>query len=546
MKQVILVLSLAILIACAAPGPCAADACRSVVLRYTIHNPGPRPASGVRLYALVPQNTGNQQILKIVHLPEPERIETDRWGQKIAVHSLDVIPAKSCAQAKMVVWATWSDKRLDIDAASIGTRNDIPEDIRTLYLSNRTKYQITEPTIKKIVSDEAGVAKDLLETARRLHAFACARVQYQMDDRWDDAVTVLKRGTGSCSEFTFAYISLCRAAGIPARYVGGARQKTARASDVDLWNHRWPEVYLPGCGWVPADRERFGVWPRNALILACGDSDDTPIGWDYKSGCTVEQGYVQNHFRAYWTASRGPEADERVIDLARQWGGSREEKLDSMGKLSALSSRLVIPFLADGLYSGDEQIVSAATKGLVGKKGRPVEVALVDALGKTGHAKTDAAILSALREVSGQTFANAMEWTAWLHSQKEAMGARIRAFIDGRSKLVLTRDYAQWFHYAGMPPGLAEGKNEPTFLENFVWKPRWARKERAYGGETASAPLRLKWPCPGDDAEVSLEVEKSCGEAHLLDEGKGRIVILFQNTQNRPGWFEVVLRFEKP
>jgi len=525
-----------------------AEICRSVVLRYTIHNPGSQTARGVKLYCLIPQNVGNQQVLKIIHMPPPDRIETDRWGQKIAVHSYPTIPPKSCARARMIVWAQWADKRLGIDPDKVRTRDDIPDNIKDLYLCNRTKYRITDPAIQEIVREKTDPKQGVVETARRLHQFVCDRVQYQMDDQWDDAVTVLKRGTGSCSEFTFAYIALCRAAGIPARYVGGTRQKRARASEVDQWNHRWPEVYLPGDGWVPADRNRFGVWPRNALILACGDGgDDTPLGWDYKSGCTVQQGYVQQHFRAYWTVSRGTEADEKVMTLARDFqSGSREAKIAALENLSALSSRFTIPFLADGLYSRDEQIVAAAIDGLKKKKGRPVEVALIDALGKTGHRKTDTAIAAALQELTGKNFANALGWASWLDSRKQVLGVRIRAWIDGRSKLVLTRNSARWFHYAGMPPGLAGGKNEPTFLESFAWKPRWAKKERTYGGETPSAPLRLKWPYPGDDAEVSLEVEKSCGNARLLDEGKGKIVILFQNTQSRPGWFQVVLHFERP
>ncbi|MCD6331566.1 MAG: transglutaminase domain-containing protein [Thermoplasmata archaeon] len=49
--------------------------------------------------------------------------------------------------------------------------------------------------------------------AIKLHDYVIKTLDYAIDGRWDDAPTVLKRGNGSCSEYCFAYIALCRAAG---------------------------------------------------------------------------------------------------------------------------------------------------------------------------------------------------------------------------------------------------------------------------------------------------------------------------------------------
>jgi transglutaminase-like putative cysteine protease len=63
---------------------------------------------------------------------------------------------------------------------------------------------------------------------------------------------VLERGNGSCSEYTFAYIAMCRSVGIPARYVGSLVIRGDKASLDDVY-HRWVEIYLPNFGWVPVD-----------------------------------------------------------------------------------------------------------------------------------------------------------------------------------------------------------------------------------------------------------------------------------------------------
>jgi transglutaminase-like putative cysteine protease len=69
---------------------------------------------------------------------------------------------------------------------------------------------------------------------------------------WNTAPTVLARGSGSCSEYSFVYIAMCRAAGLPARYVGSVVMRGDKTSMDDVF-HRWVEVYFPGYGWIPVD-----------------------------------------------------------------------------------------------------------------------------------------------------------------------------------------------------------------------------------------------------------------------------------------------------
>ncbi len=105
---------------------------------------------------------------------------------------------------------------------------------------------------------------------------------------------VLQRGTGSCSEYTFSFIALCRAAGIPARYVGAIVVRGDDASIDDVF-HRWPEVYLPPYGWIPIDpqggdkdlaRDRIlniGHLSNRFLITTQGGGDSEYLGWYYNT-----------------------------------------------------------------------------------------------------------------------------------------------------------------------------------------------------------------------------------------------------------------------
>ncbi|MEJ2050446.1 MAG: transglutaminase-like domain-containing protein, partial [Calditrichota bacterium] len=93
---------------------------------------------------------------------------------------------------------------------------------------------------------------------------------------------------------TFSFIALCRAAGLPARYVGSIVVRGDDASLDDVF-HRWPEVYLPNYGWIPIDPEGgdrplprdqamyIGHLSNRFLITTQGGGDSEYIGWYYNS-----------------------------------------------------------------------------------------------------------------------------------------------------------------------------------------------------------------------------------------------------------------------
>jgi hypothetical protein len=105
---------------------------------------------------------------------------------------------------------------------------------------------------------------------------------------------VLKRGRGSCSEYTYTFVALCRAAGLPARYQGSIVVRGDDAS-IDEAFHRWAQIYLPNYGWVPVDANRgdaespadqargFGELSNRFLITTQGGGDSEYLGYGYNS-----------------------------------------------------------------------------------------------------------------------------------------------------------------------------------------------------------------------------------------------------------------------
>jgi len=61
------------------------------------------------------------------------------------------------------------------------------------------------------------------------------------------------KGGGKCADISAVFVTLARAAGIPARDVYGLRLADPKSGDVTSAYHCWAEFYLPGTGWVPVD-----------------------------------------------------------------------------------------------------------------------------------------------------------------------------------------------------------------------------------------------------------------------------------------------------
>jgi transglutaminase-like putative cysteine protease len=58
---------------------------------------------------------------------------------------------------------------------------------------------------------------------------------------------------GKCTDIHSVFVSLARAAGIPAREIFSLRQGKKNGQDISSWQHYWAEFYLPGYDWVPID-----------------------------------------------------------------------------------------------------------------------------------------------------------------------------------------------------------------------------------------------------------------------------------------------------
>lgn len=268
---------------------------QSVEFTYELRNYGPGTVETLDAYIAVPQNLPNQQLLgEPTFTPRPTDFLTDQWGQKVAHFQVKNAASGSINRFAMSCKAQIWDTRYFIFPEKVASLANIPRDILDKYLVDDEKFDVKNPIIQKAVKEAVGDEKNPYWIMRKIFRYVNDHMVYQLSGGWNTAPAVLERGNGSCSEYTFVFLSLCRAAGLPARYAGSIAIRGDDASIDDVF-HRWAEVYLPNYGWIPVDpsggdspspegqADYIGHLANRYLITTQGGGNSQYLGWQYNS-----------------------------------------------------------------------------------------------------------------------------------------------------------------------------------------------------------------------------------------------------------------------
>lgn len=266
-----------------------------VTFIYTVRNYGPGAVKTMDVYLAMATNRVNQIINdKISYSPAYTDVVTDQWGQKAARFHFEALKSGEAKEIQMISNITTYDVRYFIYPDKVGLLSEIPDSIKSKYLADNEKFQYHDPIIQNALKEAIGNEKNPYWIARKIYHYIIDHMYYEMSGGWNTAPTVLKRGNGSCSEYSFVYIALCRAAGLPARYVGSVVVRGDDACMDDVF-HRWVEVYFPGYGWIPVDpsggdkpssrdqADGFGSLSNRFYITTQSGGGSKTMGWTYNS-----------------------------------------------------------------------------------------------------------------------------------------------------------------------------------------------------------------------------------------------------------------------
>lgn len=134
---------------------------------------------------------------------------------------------------------------------------DYPVNV-TKYLQPTDDIPANDPVMKTIAEKAVAGKKGTLEKAEAIYDWVVKNTFRDPEVKGCGLGLPLRtlkqcKGGGKCADLSAVFVTLLRAAGIPARDVYGLRLATPKDGDVTSGFHCWAEFYLPGTGWVMAD-----------------------------------------------------------------------------------------------------------------------------------------------------------------------------------------------------------------------------------------------------------------------------------------------------
>jgi hypothetical protein len=151
----------------------------------------------------------------------------------------------------------------------------LPKDWGNSCLTERPPHIVFAPEIRQEVAAIVGNQTNPLVKAQRIFRWVSANIPWNAEDEYciipSFAIRAYSARRGDCGVQNTLFITMCRIAGIPARWQSGFETKPGEA-----WGmHDWAEIYIAPWGWLPADAS-YGIQPSSDPRVAdfyCGHQD---------------------------------------------------------------------------------------------------------------------------------------------------------------------------------------------------------------------------------------------------------------------------------
>ncbi len=142
------------------------------------------------------------------------------------------------------------DTEYFVDSSFAGEYN-VSSEFYLKYTSAEEKVECNHSRIVSLARNITGNIEGWHEKTGRIYDFVRRHISYKAQDDERGALWALENGMGDCSEYSYLFVALCRAAGIPARIQAGFafHHETETLQD----GHMWTEYYLENLGWLPVD-----------------------------------------------------------------------------------------------------------------------------------------------------------------------------------------------------------------------------------------------------------------------------------------------------
>ncbi len=140
-----------------------------------------------------------------------------------------------------------------------------------LYL-RETPYTVASESINDFAARfRPSLARDAIATVHEIMLGIADAVEYKMGETHvhTTGAEALEQGSGVCQDHAHIFCAVCRALGIPARYISGYVTH-GMGYDAQAASHAWAEAFIEDLGWVGFDPTNRACATEAYIRIAVG------------------------------------------------------------------------------------------------------------------------------------------------------------------------------------------------------------------------------------------------------------------------------------
>jgi hypothetical protein len=224
---------------------------RRIQYGFTIQNSSNQLVTDSSLWVFAPVQKNSYQLCRNIDASHSFEIEKNEDGDHFLHFVIDQVPPYGSRVINITA---------DVELFHHLEKTD--DSSGKEFLEPWKNIESNDPEI--VMRAKALKTEDPIQTTKKIFEWVSLNVQYERHSGLSrGAVYALKNLKGDCTEYADLFTALCRAAGFPARSIGGyvcPRDMVLKALDY----HNWSEVFLDGA-WRIADPQR--------KVFLTGDSE---------------------------------------------------------------------------------------------------------------------------------------------------------------------------------------------------------------------------------------------------------------------------------
>lgn len=255
-----------------------------VLQRLTLINAGPgRPEKQNLWVALIRDFPPYQEVTSIKVSPVEHGLVTDEYGNQYAEFDFSGQPAGETKTVQIDYQVVIHELTYDLSACKGALLDD--------FIQPELHIESANPQIVALASELSRGRQTACEQVRAFYDYIGDELVYTYNGNNWGAQAALGAMGADCTEYTALLVALSRSQGIPARYFEGLLFLDAGTEAMARVEHAWPDVYMPGIGWMaldptlgrsPLDRETyFAHYTPQHIILTQGANPSTLRGSSY-------------------------------------------------------------------------------------------------------------------------------------------------------------------------------------------------------------------------------------------------------------------------